>query len=229
MLDAALATAGPTVDPWIQGMVRAARAEAAWLAGDGARSMAEARLAYAIALDLDDRRLADEVARWMEPTAAAPGAPPDASGWAAAAAGWQALGCPYEAAQALADSGDEALLRRALVEFDRLGARPMAAVVARRLRELGARGVPRGPRSATRANPAGLTARELEIVGLLVAGRRNAEIAAGLFLSPKTVEHHVGSIFAKLDVRARSEVAAAAARLGVPRALGQVGGGGPAR
>jgi len=91
-------------------------------------------------------------------------------------------------------------------------------MAARRLRELGARDIPRDPRPSTRANAANLTTRELEVLPLLAAGRRNAEIAAPLFLSPKTVDHHVGSIFAKLGVRARTDVGAAAIRLGIPLA-----------
>ena len=70
---------------------------------------------------------------------------------------WTELGCPYDAALALLDSDDEDGLRRALAEFQRLGARPAAAIVARRLREHGVRGLPRGPRPATRSNPARLT------------------------------------------------------------------------
>ena len=52
------------------------------------------------------------------------------------------LGCPYEAALALAGADDEAALRRSLDELQRLGAEPAAAIVARRLRERGARGCP---------------------------------------------------------------------------------------
>ena len=73
-----------------------------------------------------------------------------------------------------------------------------AAIVARRLRERGARGVQLGPRAATRANPAGLTARQLDVLALLTRGDRNAEIAAKLFLSEKTVDHHVSAILRKL-------------------------------
>ena len=131
------------------------------------------------------------------------------------ASAWEALGCSYEAALVLLD-GDEAALRRALASFTQLGARPAAAIATRRLREQGVRAIPRGPHGSTRANPAQLTGRELEILPLLAAGERDAEIAQRLYLSPKTVGHHVGHILAKLGVHARSEVGPAAARLGLP-------------
>src|SRR3954452_15803850 len=81
--------------------------------------------------------------------------------------------------------------------------------------EEGAHAIPRGPHPRTRANPANLTTRELEILPLLAAGLRNAEIATQLFLSPKTVDHHVSHILAKLGVHARGDVAPAARRLGL--------------
>ena len=75
------------------------------------------------------------------------------------------LGCPYEAALALGEADEPEPLRRALAELGALGAGPAAALVARRLRERGVRGVARGPRPSTRANPAGLTAREVRCSG----------------------------------------------------------------
>jgi DNA-binding NarL/FixJ family response regulator len=69
------------------------------------------------------------------------------------------------------------------------------------------RGLPRRPRRATAANPAGLTARELEVLALLEADLRNAEIAARLHIAEKTVGHHVSAILAKLGVRSRREAA----------------------
>ena len=120
-----------------------------------------------------------------------------------------------EAALALAESDDAAAVRDSLEQLQQLGARPASAVVARRLRNRGVRGVPRGPRPRTRENPAGLTARELEVLLLVADGLRNAEIAQRLVVSEKTVDHHVSAVLRKLDVRSRGSAAAAAVRLGI--------------
>ena len=73
----------------------------------------------------------------------------------------------------------------------------------------------RGPRPRTRDNPAGLTARELEVLALLAEGLRNAQIAKRLVVSEKTVDHHVSAVLRKLDVHTRGEAAAEALRLGL--------------
>lgn len=127
---------------------------------------------------------------------------------------WRELGCPYEAALALADADAEGPLRQALAELTGLGAKPAAEIVAHRLRERGI-SVPRGPRAGTRHNPAGLTAREIDVLRLLCVGLRNKDIADRLFLSGKTVDHHVSAILRKLEVRTRGEAAVAATRLGI--------------
>jgi DNA-binding CsgD family transcriptional regulator len=138
-----------------------------------------------------------------------------AGDWDGAAAQWARLGCPYEQALALSEADEEEALRRSLDMLQGLGARPAATIVARRLRERGARDVPSGPRASTSRNPALLTARELDVLRLLAEGLRNADIAERLFLSRRTVDHHVSAILRKLGVSTRGEAVAGATRLGL--------------
>jgi DNA-binding NarL/FixJ family response regulator len=138
-----------------------------------------------------------------------------AGDWSAAAALWKEIGCPYEAALALSDADEETALRQSLAELQQMNARPAAAILARRLRKRGVRGLPRGPRRQTRASPAGLTAREVEVLEHLVEGLPNAEIAERLVISQKTVDHHVSAILRKLGVASRGEASAEAARRGL--------------
>jgi DNA-binding CsgD family transcriptional regulator len=223
VLDEALELAARTGELQRLAPVRAARAEAAWLAGDSKRVLIEARETFHQVVARRHRWLLGELAFWLWRAGDLSVAPPDAlepfrrqiaGDWAAAAARWQAWGCPFEAAQALAD-GAEAALREAHARFTQLEAAPAAAIVAQRLRDLGARGIPRGPRPATQANPAHLTRREVEILVLIADGRRNAEIAERLYLSRRTVAHHVSAILTKLGVQSRTEAAQAATRLGI--------------
>lgn len=206
------------------GPVHSARAEAAWLAGDHERMVKEARAVYDLALRHEHPWHVGEMAFWLwkageldtaPDCAAEPFALQIAGKWAEAAQAWQELNCPYEAARALADSDDEAALKAALAAFERLGAAPMATIVTRRMRDLGVRGIPRGPRPATLANLAGLTRREVEVLQLIAEGLRNAEIAERLYLSPKTIGHHVSAVLAKLGVHSRTEAAREAARRGI--------------
>jgi len=134
--------------------------------------------------------------------------------WQEAAAGWQALGRPYEQALALS-GGDDTAQRTALEMFDRLGAGPAAARLRRQMRANGARAIPRGPLARTRANPAGLTARQAQVLSLVDEGLSNTEIADRLCISTKTAEHHVSAIMARLEAPTRQRAASAARSLGL--------------
>jgi DNA-binding NarL/FixJ family response regulator len=123
-------------------------------------------------------------------------------------------GDPYEAALEQALSGDEQAAADALRALDDLGATAAAHRVRERLRATGAR-VPRGPRAATRDNPAGLTERQLAVLELLRDGLTNAEIAERLVVSVRTIDHHVAAVLGKLGVRSRRDADAAAQKLGV--------------
>jgi DNA-binding CsgD family transcriptional regulator len=128
--------------------------------------------------------------------------------WRAAAEGWAALRDPYERALELAESGEVAPTVEAVHVLEDLGAAPAAHRVRLRLRELGMTRVPRRRSASTRANPAGLTDRQLDVHALLAEGLTNAEIARRLVLSVRTVDSHVAAILDKLGVRTRREAAA---------------------
>jgi DNA-binding CsgD family transcriptional regulator len=213
-LDEALRQAKPTGTLQRLAPVSAARAEARWLDGDRAGTMAEAQRAHDLALAHRHPWHMGELTYWLRMAGVDVPLPGDvAEPWslhltgdfAGAASAWERRDCPYEAARARFDSDEIEQLRAALTAFDALGAQPMAARAAQRLRELGATAIPRGPRKTTRDNPAGLTARELDVLELLAAGSTYAEIGAALFISTRTVEHHVSSILRKLGASTRRD------------------------
>jgi DNA-binding CsgD family transcriptional regulator len=196
-----------------QGFVALARGEAYLLEGDTEAVRAEALPWYDEAVRLWDEEVLPDLALLVWRAGLVDG-PPDGlrepEVWSMtgrhrqAAEFWRSAGAPYKAAWALLDSEDEVDLREARAMFAELGAPVLVERTDAKLRTLGAR-VPRGPRASTRSNVGGLTDREIEVLELLDEGLRNAEIAARLYLSEKTVAHHVSSILTKLGVSSRLE------------------------
>lgn len=224
ILNEALELASQTGTLQRLGPVRAARAEAAWLAGDEDGVRKETCAVLELALKQEHGWHLGELSYWQwkagaldasTPLLAKPFVLQIAGCSAEAAAEWQELRCPYETARALAESDDEVALKQAFKIFEDLGARPAATATAKRLRELGVKGVPRGPRPTTSVNFANLTRRELEVLELLAEGRSNAAISTKLVRSPKTVGHHVSAVLAKLGVQNRTEAVRKAMALGI--------------
>jgi len=222
LLADAAALAQPTGELQRLRPVACALAELAWLRGDDTAVDEVTRAPYALALEVGHAWDVGELASWRWRA----GVPDDAPDCAephrlllegeplAAAECWRAIGDRYEVALCLGDSDNPDALAEALAIAGELGAQALAPRLRRRMRELGL-SVPRGPRRATRANPVGLTSRQAEILALVGTGATNAEIARMLFLTPKTVEHHVGAAMAKLEVTSRAAAVARAHELGL--------------
>lgn len=223
LLDEALALALPTSELNRIGRVAAARAELAWYEG----RLDDVAAAATIGLEHVGEHIAPwvrgELLFWLSRVqnvsadrgaVAAPYGCMLAGDWQAAARAWADIGMPYEHALSLIDGPEEAL-RQALAILEKLGAGPLAAIARQRLRELGVRSIPRGPNQGTRANPAGLTMRELEVLRLLARGCTNAQLARRLHRSPRTIEHHVCSLLEKLEVHSRAAAVAAGYERGI--------------
>jgi DNA-binding CsgD family transcriptional regulator len=200
--------------------VAAGRAEAAWLAGRPAEIGPLVEPAYEQARAAGLRWAIGELGCMLLRAQALERLPDDAAPpyrlpWREAADAWRRIGCPYEEAEALAD-GDETAMRESLAIMTRLGAEPAADRVREKMRRAGVKRVPARPRASTRAAPAQLTRRQLEVLALVEGGLSNAEIARSLFISEKTAIHHVTAILRKLGVRTRGEAAAAARKMGIP-------------
>jgi len=215
-LDEALDLAGSTGELQRLGPVRAARAEAAWLEGDEANTYTESTAGYELARRFKDPWSQGQFAYWLWRAGSvvpstdempAPYRLHIQGRYNEAASAWSDAGCPYEAAVGLAESGVGAAMRQGFAELDRLGASATGRVLREALRARGVSGIPRGVRRATRSNVLGLTFRESEVLHLLEEGLSNAEIAARLSVSTKTVGHHVSAILRKLAVTSRKAAA----------------------
>ena len=206
--------------------VRLERAEARWLEGDQAAAVREAELAHDSGAGCDQWGRG-ALAVWLRRTGSSRELPRGLAepyqrqldgDWAGAARFWRDLDCPYEAALALLDAAEEDALREALEILTGLRAAAVIRVARKKMRDLGFRSIPAGPRAATREHPLGLTRREHEVLDLIMDGRTNAEIAGQLFISAKTVDHHVSAVLAKLGAPSRTVAASEAVRLGLARA-----------
>ena len=225
LLDEALSLAVPTAEVSRIARVAAARAEQAWYQGRLTDVARESAVGLAQVRDHPSPWLTGELLYWqsrVQPAViigevAEPYRLMLTGDWPAAADAWARIGSPYEQALALAEGSDENL-REALAILDRLGAGPLSGLVRRCMRERGLRGIPRGPNEATRANPSGLTGKELEVLQLLAQGCSSAQLARRLHRSPKTIDHHVCSLLEKLGVHSRAEAVAVAFARGIVNA-----------
>ena len=129
-----------------------------------------------------------------------------------AASIWKKLGYPYEQGLALFE-GDENDKRKALEIVQELGAHAVYEKMKFEMRASGIKNIPRGLRKSTKSNPAHITERELDVLQLLKEGLQNKEIADRLYISPKTVDHHISSIFFKLEVNSRAKAVQEAIQL----------------
>jgi DNA-binding CsgD family transcriptional regulator len=136
------------------------------------------------------------------------------SSWLAVADAWQGIGAPFEQALCLLEGNPDAQ-RQALAIFESLGATAVVEHVQQMMQARGLRTAARGPRASTRANQAGLTKRQMDVLRLIDQGRSNTDIANTLFVSPKTVDHHISAILGKLAAKSRGEAAAIARGAGL--------------
>jgi DNA-binding CsgD family transcriptional regulator len=132
-----------------------------------------------------------------------------------AAEAWRVLGLPFDAALTGVHAQD---IDTAIAAMAALTELDVPATTARARVLLAARGLgalPRPRRATTRANPSGLTNRQLEVARLVAQGFTNAELAARLYISPKTADHHVSAVLTKLGLSSRRDIVRRSAAFGL--------------
>ena len=205
------------------GPAGAALAEAAWLSGRPSEAWPVIERAYLVTQQTGTPGIRAEIAFWRRCLGIAT---PEEHGehpyalltqgrWLDAEDAWRSERCPYEAALAAANGGDQQRWLAALVPLDELAAAPLSKTIRSKLLAAGVRHIPRGPTKGTRANPAGLTPRQVDVARLLVDGLTNAQIAGELVLSIRTVDSHVSAILQRLGVSSRRALAARASEFGL--------------
>jgi len=196
--------------------VKAARAEAFWLKNELQNNVEELIPAYDLVKASNNPWAIGEIAYWLwkggklqkipEPIAE-PYLLQIEGKWAEASEQWEKLKCPYEQALALSD-GNEQAMKKAVEIFDKLGASAASQFIKQKMRKSGIKNIPKGPRQSTKENPSGLTGRQMEILDLVANGLSNSEIGNKLYISNRTVENHISTIFSKLNIHTRTEAAA---------------------
>ncbi len=200
-----------------------AKADYCWLGNKLHAITTELKTVYRMILKTNNPWIIGEIAYWMWKAGQLDEIPEHialpylmhiSGDWKAAARYWEESHCPYEQALALSEGNKEAMLE-AIKIFERLGATSASSLIKRKMRANGIKKIPKGPRESTRKNPAGLTGRQVDVLKLLTKGMSNSEIAINLFISPKTVDHHISAILSKLNLKSRTEAAAFARTTGL--------------
>ena len=196
--------------------VKSARAEAFWLINKLPENINELIACYGVVKASNNPWAIGEIAFWLWKGDSLPGIPECIAeqyllqikgNWLAAAGLWEELKCPYEQALALSD-GNEKAMKKAVEIFDGLGAAAASQLIKQKMRQSGIKNIPKGPRQSTKENPSGLTERQMEILKLVANGLSNSEIGNKLYISTRTVENHISTIFSKLNIHSRVEAAA---------------------
>ncbi len=199
----------------------AATMEAAWLAGKPDAAMAAYQNVVGLegfdanawdfgACEIWRHRLGEDVSANLGKLAA-PYAAEVSGEIEKAVSMWQAVGDTYAAALVLAN-GAAGYWPQAIEIFDALNAKPAAQRLRELARAAGVKGIKRGVYAKARDNAFGLTAKESDVLRLIVQGKSNAQISEQLFRSIKTIEHHSASVLAKLNAKNRAEATAITAR-----------------